>query len=74
MLWCPRFSVSSSPAREPHRVFELASYAAPGFQRTDSRAMEVMPDMSHEDAPGVKAGVRMLAEDPALVRPPAGFS
>ena len=60
--------------REPHRVFELASYAAPGFQRTDSRATEVMPDMSHEDAPGVKAGVRMLPEDPALVRPPAGFS
>lgn len=60
--------------REPQRVFELASYAASQFQRTDDRATEVMPDFRHEDGVNVKAGARMLTYDPAIVHPPAGFS
>lgn len=34
--------------REPERVFELATYAAQYFRKTDSRAVEVTPDFSHE--------------------------
>lgn len=55
-------------AREPERAFELASYAAQRFSKTDKRGVEVMPDFSHEGKSGA-AGVRMLADDPALFRP-----
>ena len=51
--------------REPHRVSELASYAAPQFRKTGPRAVVVMPDFSHE-GPGAAAGLRMLTSDPAL--------
>jgi len=36
--------------REPDKVFELASYAAPYFKKKDKRATECMPDFSHEAA------------------------
>ena len=53
-------------AREPLRVSELAAYAARQFARTDaSRAVECMPDFSHEGAAG-SVGLRMRARDPVL--------
>jgi hypothetical protein len=54
--------------RKPERVFELASYTAHQFRKTDKRAVVVTPDFSHEAAGG-EAGPRMLAADPILVKP-----
>ena len=56
-------------AREPERVWELAAYAVRQWPKTDARATQCMPDFSHEKGAAAKAGVRMLAADPAFVRP-----
>ena len=55
--------------REPERVWELATYAARQWAKVDERASYCTPDFSHEDGAGAVAGVRMLQQDPAFVKP-----
>lgn len=51
-------------AREPERVFELASYAARAFRKLDERAETCNPDFSYLGPNEPSAGNRRLAVDP----------